>query len=116
MPAGRPTVYKPEYCDVVIKLMKEGAAKVEVAYELDIDRSTLDDWIAKYPEFSLAFNAAKDASEGWWTKQGRSNLENKDFNSRLWEINMMNRFGWMKKAHSQTDVTLKPEDALKELG
>ena len=35
------------------------------------------------------------------------NLKNKDFNSRLWEINMMNRFGWMKKAQNNIEADVE---------
>ena len=36
---GRPTSFKPEFCDKVIDLMKEGASIVEIAYELNVNRS-----------------------------------------------------------------------------
>jgi DNA-binding XRE family transcriptional regulator len=103
-PGGRPTDYKPEMCNVVKELMRQGASKAEVAYELDVDRKTLSNWEKEHEQFFLAINKGVDMSEGWWTKSGRINLTNKDFNSRLWEINMMNRFGWMKKAHNNVDV------------
>jgi hypothetical protein len=111
---GRPTDYKPEYCDIVRNLMKEGASKVEIALELDICVQTLDNWMDKNPEFFKAFKEAIDFSEGWWCKEGRINLGNKNFNSRLWEINMMNRFGWMKKAANNEESNLNME-FMKEL-
>lgn len=109
-PGGRPTLYRPEYCEVVRNLMREGASKIEIAYELDVDRNTLDNWAKEFPEFFRTINEGVDHSEGWWTKSGRVNLTNKDFNSRLWEINMMNRFGWMKKAHNNLDVEVSESE------
>ncbi len=113
-PVGRPSPYKPEYCEIAKKLMKEGASKIEVAYELDVCRQTLDNWAKENVEFFNTINAGVDSSEGWWTKQGRHNLENKDFNSRLWEINMMNRFGWMKRAENKHEVTAKLKEEIKD--
>jgi hypothetical protein len=115
MPAGRPTDYKPEYCEMAREMLKQGYSKVEIAAAFDANRKTLDRWAAEYPEFSRTINEDLDFSEAWWTSEGRTNLKSKDFNSRLWEINMMNRFGWMKKADIKHDATLRQEDAIKEL-
>ena len=37
-------------------------------------------------------------SQAWWEQQGRSNLKKRGFNTRLYEINMQNKFGWANKA------------------
>lgn len=46
---------------------------------------------------------------------GQDNLTNKDFNSRLYELNMMNRFSWMRKNEGKHEVKVSQEDAIKDL-
>lgn len=102
---GRPTKYREEMCHVVIAEMREGASKCEVAGELGISEETLYAWRKKHPLFSEAIQIGGQLSKQWWYKQGRKNLENKDFNPRLWYMNMKNRHGWADK--KQIDHTSK---------
>ena len=99
---GRPTKYKPEMCDQVIKLMGQGASLIEVAAELGVSHETVHDWkrvdSPQYIEaFSDAIKAGVRLSHAWWERNGRINLENKDFSATLWYMNMKNRFGWRDK-------------------
>ena len=34
MPGGRPSSYKPEYCDTIVELMRDGASIEEVAADI----------------------------------------------------------------------------------
>ena len=36
----------------------------------------------------------------WWEREGRTNLKARGFNTRLYDINMQNRFGWARKAET----------------
>jgi len=97
MPMARPTKYKPEYCDFVIELMKEGASKAECSAAIGIHKDTLYEWIKKYPKFSDSIKRGQYFSLGWWERQGRINLENKSFNYTGWYMQMKNRHGWSDK-------------------
>ena len=44
MPAGRPTDYRPELCEAVIELGKQGKSLVQMAAALDITKQTLLVW------------------------------------------------------------------------
>jgi len=35
-----------------------------------------------------------EASEAWWIRQGRENIDNRSFNNNLWALNMVNRWSW----------------------
>lgn len=104
---GRPTKYNPKKNEEVIELMSEGASIVEVAGLLDIARSTLYEWIDPkseqfIPEFSDTIKKGLDKSQIWWERNGRTNLENKDFNYTGWYMNMKNRFrdDWKDKTET----------------
>jgi transposase len=113
---GRHTKYRPEFCEVAISLMRNGAAIVEVAYELNVAKSTIFDWIKIHPEFAAAIQEGKDFSEGWWCKEGRLNIHNKEFNSTLFYMNMKNRFKWSDRTESSHQVHVTAhEESLREL-
>jgi hypothetical protein len=106
---GRPTKYREEMCQTVIELMRQGASLTEVCAELDITHETLCQW-RKDPSkviFSEAIKRGIKLSEAWWEKEGRLNLENRDFNYTGWYMNMKNRFKWADK--TQTDLTSNGE-------
>jgi len=105
---GRPGKYKPAMCEQVIALMSEGASLVEVSVKLGISRQTMYRWRDSNEEFCYTIKRGLELSEAWWEEKGRTNLENKSFNSTLWYMNMKNRFGWKDKtAHAVEKETLE---------
>lgn len=72
MAGGRPTDYKPEYCEAVIKHMENGASLTSFAAEINCARSTINVWMECQPEFSEAVKIAKSKCAAWWEKLGRS--------------------------------------------
>lgn len=115
MPAGRPTKYKPEYCELVISLAQDGASIKELALHIDVDRDTIYEWEKVHPEFSDALKKARSLQEAWWEKQGRIFLQGKEFNHVLWYMNMKNRFGWRDKHEVQSTVTITDPVSIDDL-
>lgn len=114
---GRPTDYRPEYCDVAINLLKQGASIAEIALEIDCALSTIYYWIDKQPDFSDAIKRGVDLSRGWWEKNGRTQLHCKEFNHVLWYMNMKNRFraNWSDKAEEKAESNSDEIDKDREL-
>lgn len=73
MPAGRPTDYKPEYCQAVIDHMKEGASLTSFAASVGCARSSINVWMEQNPEFSEAVKVGKANCAAWWEKISRQN-------------------------------------------
>lgn len=112
---GRPTDYRPEFCKKAIELLKEGASIEEIGLELNIGTSTVYKYMEEFPEFMDAIKKGREFSKGWWLKQGRKNLWDKEFSPTLFYMNMKNRFGWSDKQENTITAIVKQEDALKEL-
>lgn len=112
-PVGRPTKYKPEYCERVIELAKEGAGWAEYAAEFEIDRTTLYDWAASHEEFSTALTRAKVHEQVWWEREGRLNLKSKEFNANLWIKSAQARFREDYTERKQTEITGADGGAIK---
>jgi len=99
----RPTKYKPEYKDKLLELMKEGASIYELCLEFEVCEKTIYNWFEEYPEFLQSKKKGLAYSRGWWEKQGRINLKDKDFNYTGWYMNMKNRFGWADKTENKNE-------------
>lgn len=71
MPAGRPTKYDPDYCDMVIDHMRDGASLTSFAGSIMVARSTINEWIDNHPEFSEAVKIGKALCASWWENVNR---------------------------------------------
>lgn len=113
MPAGRPTDYRPEYCERVIELGRLGMSVVEMAADIGVARNTLEQlWPAANPEFLQALTHARECSQAWWESMGRTNLtmppQTGQFQASVWSRSMAARFpkDWREKnetAHTGPD-------------
>ena len=59
MTVGRPTKYRPEYCQQVIDFMGQGYSLTAFAGSIVVDRDSVYEWERTYPEFSVAVKAAR---------------------------------------------------------
>ena len=51
-------------------------------------------------EFHEVVEFGNVLAKAWWIELGRKNVYNKQFNTRLYDITMQNRFGWAQKAET----------------
>lgn len=117
---GRPTKYDPSFCSMVIEHMSQGLSFESFAGLIEVDRSTLYNWVKDYPDFERAKGIALEKSRLFWEKLGIQHILNesesttnvgsssKSLNSAVWCFNMKNRFGWRDKQPDEdtTNVTV----------
>lgn len=60
---GRPTKYKPEYCEQAEKLCRLGATDIEIADFFDVEVRTLYRWKGEHEQFCQALKAGKEISD-----------------------------------------------------
>lgn len=92
MAGGRPTDYRPEHCQQVMDLGREGKSHAQIAAELDVSRQTLHNWAAAHTEFMDAITRARDLAQAWWETKGQGGLDASGFNASLWAKSMSARF------------------------
>jgi len=63
---GRPTKYRPEYCEMLKKHMSVGKAIYSFCAKIGINKETIREWVSKYPEFSVAKEQGLYLSFSWW--------------------------------------------------
>jgi transposase len=119
MAGGRPTDYKPEYCEQVIAHMSEGASLTSFAASIDCSRSTVGLWMEVHEEFSAAVKIGKAKCAYWWEKRGRMGANGEqDVNPTLVIFGLKNMAPdeWREKQELQhsgsIDITKLPDDEL----
>lgn len=91
-PVGRPSKYKPEYCERILELGREGKSIAQMAAAFDVDKASIFDWAAAHEEFSTALARAKTYAQTWWEDKAQQNLGSRDFNAQLWLKSVASRF------------------------
>lgn len=116
---GRPSKYKPEYCQLLIDHMSKGLSFETFGAVINVNRDTIFEWVKVHKDFSDAkieaiakcqlfwenlgvehiLNVTKSQSEGGVTKSGSKSL-----NASVWIFNMKNRFKWRDKQVDENDT------------
>lgn len=113
MPAGRPSLYDPKYCNEVIAMGKQGYSVVEMAAEIGVARNTLEtNWPAAHPEFLEAFTHAMQCSQAWWERTGRVGMVENNISAPIWSRSMAARFPRDWREVKGTELTGKDGGAI----
>lgn len=132
MPAGRPTDYKPEYCEKLIEHMAEGLSFEAFAGAVNASKQTIYDWVDKHPEFLDAKRHGTAKCRIWWEKAGLEGLWNstetetegkvrrtitKSFNSSNFIFQMKNRFKWSDRQEikNKVEITDPEKERIKKM-
>jgi hypothetical protein len=106
---GRPTKYRPEYCDLAEAILAADKPWCEVARILQVCENTLDRWKAKYPEFCSAYMRGKAAGKALFmakVKQAAWGENILPVNNGMISLLAVNMYGLIsKKAEEKRDVT-----------
>ncbi len=94
MPAGRPSKYKPEYCQSLIEHMSEGLSFESYAGLCDCSIDTLYEWAKVQSEFSEAKRIGASKSMLFWERLGLDGARgiHDKFNASTWIYTMKCRF------------------------
>jgi hypothetical protein len=84
------------YAIAVLALMAQGASIAEVSLRLRVPFGKIRKWREEHDEFREAFEDGGVYALGWWEAMGRANITDKNFNSTLWLMQMVNRFGYIR--------------------
>lgn len=92
---GRPTNYRPEYCEILIELMSQGKTVAGVCSALNTHREVLWSWLKDHPAFYNAYKEGMEKAEEYWAEMGAQNIfSGNGFNDRIWKFWMACRHQW----------------------
>jgi len=102
---GRPTKYKPEYCDQIIDFMAEGKSLLQFACSIGVHTDTIQEWKNVYPDFSVAIKKGQEESQAFWEGELKEMMGGRKCNPALVKLYFANRFGWSDRTETRTDIT-----------
>jgi len=104
-PGGRPTKYKPEYCEKLIEHMAEGLSFETFAATIGVSRAVLYNWCDAHSEFLDAKNIGKEKSQLMWEHvniaQATGAIKGSSANTIF---TMKCRFGWKEAESEEKDI------------
>lgn len=117
MSGGRPTKYKPEYCQQLVDYFnrplavsngrKKEASELPMligfAMEIGVCVDTLHEWQNVHPEFSEAYKKAKKLQE----QLIAANAMNNRYNAYFAQFMLKNNHGWKDKQEVEQTQTIK---------
>lgn len=104
---GRPTLYKPEFCQMLIDHMAQGKSMKSFGPKIGVIEDTLYRWVKEIPQFSESYKIALSHNYSYWEDVGINQAEGKISGSAAAYIfNMKNRFGWTDKQESHNTTTI----------
>ena len=118
-PVGRPTKYKPEYCEQLVEHMSKGFSYTTFGAVIDVSLECLYEWERVHPEFSEAKKRAfqkcqlhweTEGKKGMWNTSGEGQHEN--LNTTFWIYNMKCRFPKDFRDIQEHQFTTKEVDKL----
>lgn len=101
--------YDPAMCQTMIELGKEGASQKIMWSVLGISKATAESYKKKHPEFAEALDLALVHSQAYWERLMLSNVDNKNFNTRMVEIAVRGQFGETYKDNREIKSDVKQE-------
>lgn len=93
---GRPTNYKPIFCEMLIEHGKQGLSFESFGAIVGVCHATLYNWCNQHKQFMDAKKVAMEYSRIQWEKIGLKGAMGKlpNFNASAYKFNMKNRFKW----------------------
>ncbi len=105
---GRPSSYRPEYCQMLIDHMSKGFSFQTFAPSINVGHSSVVRWLAdpEREDFRQARKIAEGRNRLFWESIGIAAVhgEIEKFNATVWIFNMKNRFGWRDKIEAKVEV------------
>lgn len=107
---GRPTKYRPEYCQKLVDHMSQGYSYESFPAVVKVSLQTIYDWEKANPDYLEAKKRAFVESRLFWERIGIEGAVGglEKFNATAWIFTMKNRFHWRDRHETVTEVKVKP--------
>lgn len=103
MPAGRPSKYDPQYCELALNKLRDGFSVLGVAAEIGVNKTTIYEWMNAHPEFSHAVKVGQQHAAAWWEERLRQIALGENGNATAAIFGLKNRASdeWRDKTETE---------------
>lgn len=102
---GRPSKYKPEYCQRLIDHMASGLSFESFAGLVGTCKDTIYEWANAHSLFSEAKKEGFERNRLFWERAALKGMTADKFNATVWIFNMKNRFPREWRDRTEVDST-----------
>ena len=107
---GRPSLYDPKMCEIVIEIAKEGGFRAAMCVGLGITERTFNKYIKDFPEFANAVEFAElillAQQEELLQLGAQGKIKNYDFRANSYILNNKYKQLYDKSGGNNTEVTI----------
>jgi hypothetical protein len=103
---GRPSDYRPEYCDLVIEKMAEGLSLTAFAGFIRQARETVYRWMKEHSEFSDAVSRARSARVLWLETKLLRSRKGAETTAAIFALRNADPTEWRDVKHTEHSHTL----------
>jgi hypothetical protein len=114
---GRPSEYKPEYCQAVIDKMEQGLSLAAFAGSIKVARDTVYAWMHEHSEFSDAVARARSTRVLWLERKLLASRKGAETTAAIFALRNADPSEWrdvrnVQHDHSHTIANLTDEQLL----
>jgi hypothetical protein len=106
---GRPSEYRPEYCQLVIEKMSEGLSLTAFAGFIRVSKSSVYEWISAHREFSDAVSRARSARLLWWELKLQRSRKGAETQASIFALRNADPTEWRDIRNVQHDHNVRLE-------
>src|SRR6478672_162968 len=103
---GRPTLYRPEYCQRAIDYMRQGYSVTALAGHLGMSKDAIYDWINLYPDFRHAINMGRAARVAALEAKLLSTSQGVGVTAAIFALKNADPDEWQDRYYTETKVNL----------
>ena len=103
---GRPTLYRPEYCQRAIDYMGQGYSVTALAGHLGMSKDAIYDWINHYPDFCHAVNMGRAARVAALEAKLLSTSQGVGVTAAIFALKNADPDEWQDRYHTESKVNV----------
>ena len=107
--SGRPTLYRPEYCQRAIDFMAQGYSVTALAGHLGMSKDAIYDWINHYPDFCHAINKGRAARVAALEKKLLSTSQGVGVTAAIFALKNADPDEWQDRYNTESTVNVRVE-------